>query len=168
MRISEQKIKLLMANKGLRQKDLAKSCAYSNQFISTVLGRQSCHPKTAKRIADVLGVDVCEITPNGSERFEMNDTEKLIERFEQCIGHGDCMVCRKEYVDALKQITGVTKTKNLEIREYAKTKKVKLWQVADKLGIHQSHLSCLLRYELSDDEKRNFIQIINEIAKENE
>lgn len=56
--------------------------------------------------------------------------------------------------------------KNMTVRTAAREKGVKLWQIADKIGLHQSNLSCLLRYELTDEEKGKFLQVIDEIAKE--
>lgn len=55
---------------------------------------------------------------------------------------------------------------NLEIRKAAKEKGVKLWQIADRLGIWDTALSRKLRYELSEDETQKILDIINELAKE--
>lgn len=38
--------------------------------------------------------------------------------------------------------------KNSEVREHAKEKSVKLWQIADALGINDGNLSRKLRHEL--------------------
>lgn len=56
--------------------------------------------------------------------------------------------------------------KNQEIRETAKKKGVKFWQIADKLGMWESGFSRIMRYELSEDEKQKILDIINELAKE--
>ncbi len=53
---------------------------------------------------------------------------------------------------------------NQKIREYAKEKGVKLWQVADELKIADGQLSRKLRYELSDAETEQIIKIIDLIA----
>lgn len=42
---------------------------------------------------------------------------------------------------------------NTDIRKYAKTHGVRLWQIADELGISEITMSRKLRYELSEDEK---------------
>ena len=53
---------------------------------------------------------------------------------------------------------------NQGIRAYAKLNGVKLWQVADRLGITDGNLSRKLRHELSDDERQKMVNIIDEIA----
>ena len=55
--------------------------------------------------------------------------------------------------------------KNQRIREHAKNKGVKLWEVADILGIHESALSRKLRKELSDTERDNILSIIDKVAE---
>ncbi len=55
---------------------------------------------------------------------------------------------------------------NTDIRKYAKTHGVRLWQIADELGISEITMSRKLRYELSEDEKQKILEIINELAKE--
>lgn len=55
---------------------------------------------------------------------------------------------------------------NTEIRREAAGAGVKLWQIADKLGIQDSGLSKKLRYELPDEEKEKIRAIIAELAKE--
>ena len=57
-------------------------------------------------------------------------------------------------------------TKNKDLREYAKAKKVRLWEVADKLGISEPTMTRKLRHELYADEKEKIISIIDEIAAE--
>ena len=53
---------------------------------------------------------------------------------------------------------------NSEIRNRAKTKSVKLWQVADCLGITDSSFSRKLRHELPEPEKSRILSIIDEIS----
>lgn len=53
---------------------------------------------------------------------------------------------------------------NQGIREYAKLKGVKLWQVADMLGITDGNLSRKLRRELPDIEKALIFEIIDRVA----
>lgn len=55
---------------------------------------------------------------------------------------------------------------NMEIRREAAGAGVKLWQIADKLGIQDSGLSKKLRHELPDEEKEKIRAIIAELAKE--
>lgn len=55
---------------------------------------------------------------------------------------------------------------NTDIRKYAKTHGVRLWQIADELGISEITMSRKLRYELSEEEKQKILEIINELAKE--
>ena len=57
---------------------------------------------------------------------------------------------------------------NSMIRDYARLKKVKLWQVAEKLGLHDSNFSRKLRHELSVEETEQIIQIIDDLTKEQE
>lgn len=53
--------------------------------------------------------------------------------------------------------------KNKDIREAAKAAGVKLWQIADKLGINDGNFSRKLRRELNTDEKENIFKIIAEL-----
>lgn len=55
---------------------------------------------------------------------------------------------------------------NLDIRAKAKGAGVKLWEIADKLGITDSNFSRKLRHELPQAEKERIFSIIEEIAKE--
>ena len=56
---------------------------------------------------------------------------------------------------------------NMEIRIAAQSKNVKLWRVADKLNMNDGNLSRKLRKELSEAEKANIMQIIDELSTEN-
>ena len=53
---------------------------------------------------------------------------------------------------------------NKNVKEYAKLCGVKLWQVADELGIKDSNLSKLLRYPLSPEKENEICAIIDRIA----
>lgn len=55
---------------------------------------------------------------------------------------------------------------NQEIRTAAKTKKIYLWQVAEKLGMQDSAFSRKLRRELPADEKAAIMSIIDELSAE--
>ena len=50
------------------------------------------------------------------------------------------------------------------IKTLAKKKGVRLWQIADNVGMQDSAFSRMLRHELSIDKQRLIIQIIDEIA----
>lgn len=55
---------------------------------------------------------------------------------------------------------------NVIIRTKAREKGIKLWQIADKLGINDGNLSRKLRKELPEAEQTKILNIINELAKE--
>ena len=54
---------------------------------------------------------------------------------------------------------------NKDIKNLAKEKNVKLWQIAEKLNITDSTFSRKLRHELSHDEKERIKAIVNELQK---
>ncbi len=54
---------------------------------------------------------------------------------------------------------------NQEIRQTAKNAGIKLWQIADKLGITDGNFSRKLRHELAEPEKQKILGIIAEIAQ---
>lgn len=56
--------------------------------------------------------------------------------------------------------------KNKDIREEIKRAGLKLWQVAEKLGINDGNFSRLLRKELSAEKKAEIRAIIAELKKE--
>ena len=58
--------------------------------------------------------------------------------------------------------------KNQDIRNAAKKADIKLWQIAEKLGIWDATFSIKLRKELPQEEKEKIIGIIAELAKEAE
>lgn len=55
---------------------------------------------------------------------------------------------------------------NIDIRRAAAGAGVKLWQIADKLGMVDSTLSRKLRHELPAEEKEKIMDIIRELAAE--
>lgn len=55
---------------------------------------------------------------------------------------------------------------NQDIRRAAGGVGVKLWQVANALGVNDSTLSRKLRKELPPDEKEKIFSIIDQLAKE--
>lgn len=58
--------------------------------------------------------------------------------------------------------------KNQDIRNAAKKAGVKLWQIADELGMWDSTFSKKLRKELPQEKKEKLFDIIATLAKENQ
>ena len=58
MKILKSKLFVIMATSGITQGDIAKKMGVSRSYISTVLARGTCSPKTAGRIAKALNVSV--------------------------------------------------------------------------------------------------------------
>lgn len=57
--------------------------------------------------------------------------------------------------------------KNIDIRQYALEKRVKLWEVSEKMGYsHESAFSRVLRHELTEDKKEEIRKIIDELSAE--
>lgn len=54
---------------------------------------------------------------------------------------------------------------NQNIRMYAAARGVRLWQIAEALGIADCNFSRKLRKELPEDEKQKIFGIIEELAK---
>lgn len=63
MIINSQRIETLLAEQGLTKTDYAKMCGISRQNVSTILGRGTCEPRTARKLAVGLGVPVTAIIP---------------------------------------------------------------------------------------------------------
>lgn len=61
MVIDRLQIERSLAEKGMSKSELAEKCGVSRQNISTILGRGTCEPKTAGKLAAGLGVTVAEI-----------------------------------------------------------------------------------------------------------
>lgn len=57
--------------------------------------------------------------------------------------------------------------KNMDIREYAKKKGVKLWEIASALHINDGNFSRKLRQELPNEIKQKIFQIIDQISESN-
>ena len=56
------------------------------------------------------------------------------------------------------------KMKNVDIRQEAMEANVRLWQIADKLGVNDCNFSRKLRKELSVEEKTKIRAIISELS----
>lgn len=55
---------------------------------------------------------------------------------------------------------------NINIRMEATKRSVRLWQIAERLGISDANFSRKLRRELPDEEQSKILAIIDTIAKE--
>lgn len=55
---------------------------------------------------------------------------------------------------------------NYDIKETAKKAGVKLWQIAEKLGINDGNFSRKLRKELNPEEKQKIFNIISDLENE--
>lgn len=53
---------------------------------------------------------------------------------------------------------------NLDIRKEAEQSNIKLWQIAEYLGITDGNFSRKLRKELPEEEKQKIFTAINELA----
>lgn len=56
--------------------------------------------------------------------------------------------------------------RNLDVRRAAAGNGVRLWQIADALGIADCNLSRKLRKELPDEEKKAIFAIIQDLSQE--
>lgn len=54
---------------------------------------------------------------------------------------------------------------NTEVRNAAKNSGIRLWQVADEIGMNESVLSRKLRKELPDAEKARLLDAIRRLAR---
>lgn len=61
MKIDTKKVALFLAEQELTKTALAERSGMSRQNISTILGRGTCEPATAGKLAKGLGVPVAEI-----------------------------------------------------------------------------------------------------------
>lgn len=61
MRLNANKIKMLLAERGLAQYELAEISGVSRQTVSVMLQKESCHPDTLLKIARALDVEPQEL-----------------------------------------------------------------------------------------------------------
>lgn len=54
--------------------------------------------------------------------------------------------------------------KNREVRQFLKDKRVFQWEVAERLGIHESSLIRWMRTELPEDKKKKIMEAASAIA----
>ena len=62
MKINTNKVMLILAEQGMTKAALAERSGMARQNISMILGRGTCEPATAGKLAKGLGVPVAEIT----------------------------------------------------------------------------------------------------------
>lgn len=60
----------------------------------------------------------------------------------------------------------VTDMRNEDIRQMAKAAGIKLWQIAEVVGVNDGNFSRKLRHELSATEKQKILEIIARLGKE--
>lgn len=53
---------------------------------------------------------------------------------------------------------------NADVRKHAKNKSVRFWEIADFLKKSEATITRLFRHEFSDEQKADFIKVIEEIA----
>lgn len=58
--------------------------------------------------------------------------------------------------------------KNEDIRLHAKSNGVQLWQIAEKLNMHDSNFCRMLRYDLKPGKREEIMKIIEEIKEAGE
>lgn len=68
MYISQQKIEMILAERGMTKKDLAFNIGMARQNVSNVIRRGPAEPKTVGKLALGLGVPVAEIIKEASQR----------------------------------------------------------------------------------------------------
>lgn len=61
MKLDVTKIVLLLAEYGMTKSEFAAKSGVSRQQISTIIGRGTCAPRTAGKLAAGLGIPVVEI-----------------------------------------------------------------------------------------------------------
>lgn len=54
---------------------------------------------------------------------------------------------------------------NQDVKQEAKKRGIKLWQIAEAYGVNDGNFSRLLRHELRPEDKAKIRQIIRELAK---
>jgi len=56
--------------------------------------------------------------------------------------------------------------RNLDIRKFAKSRNIRLWQIAEALEMTDGSFSRKLRKELPDEEKAGIRRIVEKLARE--
>ena len=55
---------------------------------------------------------------------------------------------------------------NRKVRETARSSGVRLWQIADHLGVSEAWMTRKLRHQLSPEDEKRILDIIDSIARE--
>ena len=58
--------------------------------------------------------------------------------------------------------------KNLELRKAAKAAGIPLWRIADAIGVSEPTMTRKLRHELPENEKKQLLDLIKQLAREGE
>ena len=58
--------------------------------------------------------------------------------------------------------------KNLDLRNSAKAAGIPLWRIADALGVSEPTMTRKLRHELPENEKKQLLDLIKQLAEEGE
>ena len=64
MKINRRKIELILSERNMTKTALGDNSGISRQNMSTILGRGTCEPKTAAKLANGLGVQIFQIIEN--------------------------------------------------------------------------------------------------------
>lgn len=111
MEVNGIKIKELLVNKKMSQRDLAKCVGIDHRHLNKIIGGTSAtHEATAKRIADCLGVTLYDITST-IDRYTMQADkiailESLVEEYKTTI------LEKSEHINLLREkIETLLKTK---------------------------------------------------------
>ncbi len=73
------------------------------------------------------------------------------------------ILVNKMQEEILKCLKGIEFMRNQDIRNEVTNAGLKLWQIAEKLGINDGNFSRMLRKELSDEKKAEIRAIIEEL-----
>ena len=57
---------------------------------------------------------------------------------------------------------------NLELRKAAKAAGIPLWRIADAIGVGEATMTRKLRHELPENEKKQLLNLIKQLAREGE
>ncbi len=55
---------------------------------------------------------------------------------------------------------------NKELKRYAASKGVRLWQVAEKFGLNDANFSRKLRHDLNEQDAKKFIVYVDELSED--
>ena len=58
--------------------------------------------------------------------------------------------------------------KNLAVRTAAKAAGIPLWRIADAIGVGEATMTRKLRHELPENEKKQLLNLIKQLAREGE